>query len=84
MFFTYILQSEIDKEYYVGYTSDLSIRLKWHNEGRNKSTRHRRLMKIVYSEAFENKKDAIARETQIKSYKGGNAFKTLINRGEVA
>ena len=34
--------------------------------------------KIVYTETFKTKSEAYKRELQIKSYKGGNAFKKLI------
>ncbi len=33
---------------------------------------------MVYYEKFSSKREAIKREKQIKSYKGGNAFKKLI------
>lgn len=33
---------------------------------------------IVYKESFQTKKEAWLRERQIKSYKGGVAFKKLI------
>lgn len=38
-------------------------------------------MIIVYFEKYYNAKDAYKREKQIKSYKGGNEFKKLINGG---
>ncbi len=83
MFYIYILQSGKDDKYYVGYTADLETRLMWHNEGKNTSTKYRRPLKLVYSEKFSTKKEAIQRERKIKSYKGGNEFKKLI-QGEVA
>lgn len=81
MFYIYILQSEKDNGYYIGYTSNLKMRLMWHNEGKNVSTKYRRPLRLIYNERFLNKKDAIRREKEIKSYKGGNAFKTLIQGG---
>jgi predicted GIY-YIG superfamily endonuclease len=38
---------------------------------------------LVCFRTFDNKKDAFAYEKLVKSYKGGNAFKRIIN-GEVA
>lgn len=84
MFFVYILQSEKDGRFYIGYTRDIEMRLAFHNEGKNKSTRHRHPLKVVYSEEFLDKKEAAKRERKIKSYKGGNGFKKLIKYGGVA
>ncbi|MFH1956177.1 MAG: GIY-YIG nuclease family protein [Patescibacteria group bacterium] len=84
MFYVYILQSEKDNKYYIGYTVNLSARIIWHNEGKNKSTKHRRPLKLIYIEEYKNKKDAMKREKEIKSYKGGNAFKKLLNKGGIA
>ena len=43
---------------------------------------------IIYTEDFIEKSDALKREHQIKSYKGGRAFKKLLrtveNIGDVA
>ncbi len=83
MFCVYILKSGKDGGYYIGYTSDIEKRLVWHNEGKNVSTKYRRPLKLVHSEEFLTKKDAMQRERKIKSYKGGNEFKKLI-KGEVA
>lgn len=35
---------------------------------------------FVHTEEFITKTDALKRELEIKSYKGGNAFKKLINK----
>ncbi len=77
-YFVYILKSEKDLRYYVGYTSDLEKRLAYHNSGKQRHTRHRRPFRLVYYEEFDTKTKALKRERQIKSYKGGAAFKKLI------
>ncbi len=77
----YILQSLKTNRYYVGFTSDVFARLVRHNQGRNNATRRDRPWKVIYREIFTNRNDAYQRERQIKSYKGGKAFKKLINRG---
>ena len=84
IFFVYILQSMKDKRYYIGYTSNLERRLIFHNNGLNTSTKNRRPLKLVYFEEVLSKSEAIKRERKIKSYKGGNEFKKLINNGGVA
>ena len=81
MFTVYILKSEKDFGYYIGYTEDLERRLSEHNGGKTRSLRHRLPMKVVYTEIYQTKKEAKAREVQIKSYKGGKAFQELIIPG---
>jgi putative endonuclease len=38
MFYTHILQSEIDNSYYIGHSSDINKRLEYHNQGLFKYT----------------------------------------------
>jgi putative endonuclease len=77
--FVYILKSLKDGKYYIGETADLKRRLFEHNEGWVKSTKYRRPLVLVYSEVLESREFALKREKQIKSYKGGQAFKKLLN-----
>ncbi len=79
MYHVYILKSKKDNKFYIGSTSDVAARLNYHNSGRQRSTRHRIPFSIVYEEAFNCKSEALKREKQIKSYKGGNAFKKLLS-----
>ena len=76
--FVYILKSEKDGRFYIGETSDVPARLKFHNEGKQRSTKSRIPFNLVIYEEFETRSDALKREKQIKSWKGGNAFKLLI------
>jgi len=78
MFYVYILQSEIDRNYYVGFTADLQKRFKQHNEGQVKSTKNRRPLKIVYYEACCNQTDAIHREKNLKTSWGKRYIKGRI------
>ena len=78
MYFVYILQSEKDAGFYIGFTSNLENRIKQHNAGKTKSLKHRRPLRVIYVEEFITIKEAKAREKQIKAYKGGIAFKKLI------
>lgn len=74
----YIIQSLKDKKYYIGSTHDVECRLAYHNAGKQRSTKSRIPFILIYSEVFSTKAEAEKREKQIKSYKGGNAFKKLI------
>ena len=78
MFSVYILKSVKDGRFYIGSTSDLNARFLRHNNGGNISTRHRRPFELVYSEAYNTRREAVQREKIIKGYKGGNEFKKLI------
>jgi putative endonuclease len=77
MCFVYILLSKQDNKYYIGSTNNLDRRINEHNNGKCISTKNRLPVKIVYIEELPNIKLARKREYTIKSYKGGNAFKSL-------
>ena len=78
-YFVYILQSLKDHKYYIGSSSDVYKRLDYHNAGKQRSTKNRTPFKLIYFEECNSKKEALIREKQIKSFKGGEAFKKLIN-----
>ena len=78
MFQVYILKSGKTGRFYVGYTSNLEQRLKYHNLGKNKSTKAGIPWKLVKFEEYKTKREAWLRERQIKKYKGGEAFKKLV------
>jgi putative endonuclease len=77
MYKTYILLSEKFNKFYIGSIEDLENRLKLHNGGRVKSTKRYMPWRLVYFESFCSRQEAYKRELQIKSYKGGEAFKEL-------
>jgi len=80
VYFVYILRSIAKNKFYIGSSEDLVNRLQYHNSGKVKSTKAYKPWKIIYTENFDNKSEALKREKQIKSYKGGNAFKLLIKQ----
>jgi putative endonuclease len=80
MFYVYILKSLSDGKYYVGHTNNIERRIEDHNRGKNKSVRNRGPFEIIYKEEFPARLEAIRRERQIKSYKGGEAFKRLLSK----
>ena len=79
MFSTYILQSKKTNKLYIGYTSNLERRIQAHNLGLTRSSRNQGSYELIYQEVFVDKTDAIKRERQLKSYKGGEALKKLIS-----
>lgn len=64
--FIYILECA-DGTLYTGWTTDLENRVKAHNNGSGaKYTRGRGPVRLLYSEAFETKGEALKREKQIQ------------------
>jgi putative endonuclease len=78
MYFVYVLQIKKSGRYYIGQTQNLAKRLGKHRRGETKSIRNRGEFKIVYVEECSSRSQALQREKQIKRYKGGNAFKRLL------
>jgi putative endonuclease len=79
-YYVYVLRSLKDFKYYIGSSEDVEARLRFHNAGLQRSTRHRIPFELVYTETLETKTEALKREKQIKSYKGGEAFKRLLGK----
>ncbi len=67
MYYTYVLLSEKDNKFYVGFTKDLKKRVLEHNKGLVPSTRYRGPLSLVYYEACLNEADALNREKHFKS-----------------
>ncbi len=70
MYYTYILQSTVDGNFYAGCTKDLKLRFDQHAKGQVESTRDRRPLMLVYYEACLDKNDAFKREKYFKTYNG--------------
>jgi len=66
MYYVYILQSQKNYSYYVGFSEDLRERVKQHQQGKVRSTKPLGPYKPVYYEAYLNKRTAIKRENQLK------------------
>lgn len=66
MNYVYMLECS-DGTFYTGWTNDLQRRIEMHSKGIGaKYTRGRGPVKLIYHETFENKKDAMKREYEIK------------------
>ncbi len=79
MHYVYLLKSERDDKLYVGCTNNLRKRLLMHNSGKIDSTRFRKPFKLIFYEAFTNKRDAFAREKWLKTGWGRNHIKKILN-----
>ena len=81
MWYVYILYSDSIDRYYVGVTENLQWRLERHNEGWGRYTKRGIPWRIVYTETFENKSDALIREREIKRKKSREYIERLIHAG---
>ncbi|MCF8084752.1 MAG: GIY-YIG nuclease family protein [Deltaproteobacteria bacterium] len=70
MFYTYVLRSDKDGNFYVGFTKDLKLRFEQHEKGLVESTKDRRPLKLIYYEACLSQEDALKRERYLKTYNG--------------
>ncbi len=70
MFYTYILKSDKDNTHYYGHTKDLKRRLKEHNSGKVRYTKGHLPYKLIYTEEFCSKSEAVKRELYFKSVEG--------------
>ena len=75
MYYIYILQSLTDKSLYIGYTPDLRNRIVKHNKGQVTSTKDKIPFKLIYYEAYLNRRDATGREKFLKSGSGWRYIK---------
>ena len=78
MYYVYIIQSIHRKRLYKGSTTDLPRRIGEHNLGNVSSTKAYVPWKLVYYEAFLNKTDALREELFLKSGKGKDRIKYLL------
>jgi putative endonuclease len=66
----YLLYSDIHSRTYIGQTSNLEKRLERHNKGFVISTRLFKPWRIIYSEEFASRSEAIRREKWFKTGSG--------------
>jgi len=78
MYYVYVLQSDKDKFWYVGFTNNLKARLKLHNTGKVSSTKNRLPLKLIYYEACLNQNDATHREKYLKTSWGKRYIKNRL------
>ncbi len=77
-YFVYVLLSEKDQKFYIGFTRDVDRRLREHNSGKSISTAKRMPLRLVYYEAHTSKIDALRREGYFKTTKGKAMLKVTL------
>ncbi len=80
MHYVYVLLSQKDRKFYVGYTVDLRKRFSEHNSSKVTSTRRRIPFDLVYYEACRNKADALHRERYLKTAYGKRFLKNRLKK----
>ncbi len=76
MFYIYILECQDDKSWYTGYTANLRKRVGEHQNGKGcRASSMKKNWKLIYYEAYIDKKDAIGRERFLKSGSGRKYLK---------
>ncbi len=78
MYIVYLIQDNVSKDLYVGYTNNLTRRLEEHNSAKTRSTKRSSEWILIYAEAYRSKKDALVREKKLKQ--SGNAKRGLKQR----
>ena len=78
MFVVYVIESS-EGYRYTGFTTDIEKRLNQHNHGISFWTKRGTNWKVIYTETFQDKKEALKRERWLKSGKGRQFLKTLLS-----
>jgi putative endonuclease len=76
-FYVYILRN-LEGRHYIGQTSDLTLRLQRHNDGKVFWTKSRGPWKVVYSQAFQTRSEAITEEKRLKALKSSFELEKII------
>ena len=81
MFKVYILFSASLNKYYIGFTGDdISERIRKHNSNHKGFTGGVGDWKLLYSENYPTKQEALAREREIKSWKSSKRIAQMVQR----
>jgi len=67
VFYVYVRQSETDAGFYIGFSSNLTKRLRDHENGAALATSYRGPRKLIYYEAYLEREDALGRERYLKN-----------------
>jgi putative endonuclease len=79
VFYLYILQSESTDRFYIGQTQNVCERLAYHNANYSKSLKNRRPWRLVHTEQYKTRSEALIRERQLKSWKDRRMIEKLLS-----
>lgn len=78
MYYVYVLQSKIGRKLYVGFSTDLQRRLREHQNKKVHTTARFGEIELIFYEAFKDEKDALRRESYLKTTQGKRALKLML------
>lgn len=77
-YYVYILYNKYRNYIYIGYSTDLKIRINDHNSGFSKATKPYLPLELIHYEAYKNVKDAKRRELYLKTNRGRTTLMTML------
>jgi len=84
MLYCYVLRSQKTGRRYVGSCEDREERLRRHNAGDTKATKHGIPWSLIHSEAFSTRGEATARERYYKTGRGRDELDSFLYRAVAA
>jgi putative endonuclease len=78
VFYVYVLRSQSDSGFYIGFSTNLRARLGQHQDGESFATKSRGPLKLIYYEAYTEREDAEGREKFLKSGAGRRFLRTQL------
>ena len=81
--FVYILQSQVNKRYYIGSTIDLNKRITEHNLGKSKYTRLTKPFDLVFCKEYLTIKQARNIEYRLKKLKNRKIIERIISDNDI-
>ena len=78
MYYVYVLWSTIAARSYVGSTGDVEERLRRHNSGHSKSTKHGIPWCLIHTECFPTRAEAVHRELDYQTGHGREELKASL------
>ena len=79
-YYLYILYSTSLDRFYVGYSSDVELRIRKHMSKHKGYTSRAKDWKLVYQESYESKSEAYGRERELKSWKSRKKLEELVRK----
>ena len=78
MYFTYIIYSPSTDTFYKGATSDIEDRMRRHNAGAEKATKHGAPWTLLWYTKKESKSEAMKLERKLKNLSRENTIKLMM------
>ena len=78
MYYVYLIECK-DKTLYTGITTDVQRRFKEHSLGKGGAyTRSKKVKKVLYTEQFKTRSEALKRELEIKGWRRKKKLSLII------